>query len=573
MLGSIYAMVAVALTLSIGVLQFLNFSIPGLFMIGGMAMWALVRSGMPWPLAAGPALIAGAVCLPRGGAFHLALDAQRSAFRSACELDGLSAAVRAPGGDLLGSGAAHLAGAVRDRRLARRRPRHQSAAARRPSLLDRADLGIAAGAGTHPSRPRLAHDRRGFRHRAAARRRYQPHCAGGVSDQRPVCCACRRDIRVELPPGSSVHGRSGRSQRHLGHDRRRHGQRLGLDRRRADHRSGGGDVDRLFRRRFRRHRSLRTAAAHLVHPSDRIVRRRNRGAGARMSGYLEGVLVLLAVNVVFAYGGFLPLAAGQLNLGLAGFAAIGAYASAYLSNVFKLSPLVAIPFAGFVAGAVALIVAVPVLRTRGIYLALATFALGQIVQAIILNLEVVGGAAGYPVAAFIRFPTIAAVAAIVVALVWLLFATRFGIAVTAVHDDEGASDLMGIDVRAFQIAAFALGSAIAGIGGGLYAHHFSFIEAQYFNISLSITIVLYVLLGGTQTVIGPLLGAAVFTLLPEVLRASANWRYVAFAAALIVIMALRPEGLVTGAQLRRLLGANRAEPGDPAGDLAQERAS
>ena len=279
-----------------------------------------------------------------------------------------------------------------------------------------------------------------------------------------------------------------------------------------------------------------------------------------MSGYLEGVLVLLAVNVVFAYGGFLPLAAGQLNLGLAGFAAIGAYASAYLSNVFKLSPLVAIPFAGIVAGTVALAVAVPVLRTRGIYLALATFALGQIVQAIILNLEVVGAAAGYPVAAFIRLPTIAAAAAIVAALVWLLFATRFGIAVTAVHDDEGAADLMGIDVRAFQIAAFALGSAIAGIGGGLYAHHFSFIEAQYFNISLSITIVLYVLLGGTQTVIGPLLGAAVFTLLPEILRASAHWRYVAFAAAVIVIMALRPEGLITGAQLRRLLGLTRAEP-------------
>ena len=64
-----------------------------------------------------------------------------------------------------------------------------------------------------------------------------------------------------------------------------------------------------------------------------------------MSGYLEGVLVLLAVNVVFAYGGFLPLAAGQLNLGLAGFAAIGAYASAYLSNVFKLPALLAIPCA------------------------------------------------------------------------------------------------------------------------------------------------------------------------------------------------------------------------------------
>jgi branched-chain amino acid transport system permease protein len=276
-----------------------------------------------------------------------------------------------------------------------------------------------------------------------------------------------------------------------------------------------------------------------------------------MSGYLEGVLVLLAVNVVFAYGAFLPVAAGQLNLGLAGFGAIGAYSSAYLSNTYGVEPVAAIGLGGIAAGVIALIVAVPVLRTRGIYLALATFAVGQIVQAALLNLEVVGGAAGYPVTGFIRFPTIATFAVGVVAVVALLFATRFGIAVTAVHDDERVADLMGLDVRAFQIAAFTLGSIIAGFGGGLYAHHFSFIEAQYFNIGLSITIVLYVLLGGTQTILGPLLGAAVFTLLPEILRGSANWRYVLFAAAVIVLMALRPQGLITGAQIRRLLGLDR----------------
>ena len=198
--------------------------------------------------------------------------------------------------------------------------------------------------------------------------------------------------------------------------------------------------------------------------------------------------------------------------------------------------------------------AVPVLRTRGIYLALATFALGEIVRASILNLDVVGGAAGYPVTAFIRLPTIAMFALGVTVLVWLLFATRFGIAITAVHDDERVADLMGLDVRAFQVAAFTLGSVIAGIGGGLYAHHFSYIEAQYFSISLSISIVLYVLFGGTQSVVGPLLGAAVFTLLPELLRGSAQWRYVLFAAILIVVMVIRPQGLITGAQIRRLLG-------------------
>jgi branched-chain amino acid transport system permease protein len=273
-----------------------------------------------------------------------------------------------------------------------------------------------------------------------------------------------------------------------------------------------------------------------------------------MSGYAEGILVLLAINIVLAYAAFLPMAAGQLNLGVAGFAAIGGYASALLSNQGTLPAIVAIPAGGLAAGVVALAVAVPVLRTRGIYLALATFALGQIVQAAILNLDMVGGAAGYPVVAFIRLPTIAAFAAGVFLLVLLLFATRFGIAITAVRDDETVADLMGLNVRAFQVAAFALGAVIAGVGGGLYAHHFSYIEAQYFSISLSITIVLYVLLGGTRSVVGPPLGAAVFTLLPELLRGSAQWRYVLFAAVLIVAMVLRPQGLVTGATLRRAIG-------------------
>jgi branched-chain amino acid transport system permease protein len=292
-----------------------------------------------------------------------------------------------------------------------------------------------------------------------------------------------------------------------------------------------------------------------------------------MSGYVESVLILLTINIVFAYGAFLPLAAGQLNLGLAGFAAIGAYTSAYFSNTYGLQPLVAIPIGALAASLIALIVAVPVLRTRGIYLALATFAVGQIVQATILNLNFVGGAAGYPVTDFIGLPVIAGFAVAVMALVWLLFGTRFGIAVTAVHDDERVADLMGIDVRAFQIAAFTLGCAIAGIAGGLYAHHFSYIEAQHFNITLSITIVLFVLLGGTQTVFGPLLGAVVFTLLPELLRGSAHWRYVVFAAGLIVLMALRPQGLVTGDQLRRLLNWRRAGAQDARGHVPREGAT
>jgi branched-chain amino acid transport system permease protein len=264
-----------------------------------------------------------------------------------------------------------------------------------------------------------------------------------------------------------------------------------------------------------------------------------------MTGYAEGVLVLLAINIVLAYAAFLPMAAGQLNLGVAGFAAIGGYVSAYVSNNSEISAVVAILIGGLAAGGVALAIAIPVLRTRGIYLALATFAVGQIVQALLLNIEIVGGAAGYPVASFIGFSTVVTASAAIVLFIGLLFGTRFGIAIIAVRDDECVADLMGIDVRAFQVAAFTLGSTVAGIGGGLYAHHFNYIEAQYFNISLSITIVLYVLFGGIMSVTGPLVGSIVFTLLPELLRGSAQWRYVLFAMIIIVVMIFRPQGLVT----------------------------
>jgi len=263
-----------------------------------------------------------------------------------------------------------------------------------------------------------------------------------------------------------------------------------------------------------------------------------------MSGYLESVLVLLAINTVLAYAAFLPMVAGQLNLGVAAFVAIGAYSGGYLSQTYNLHPVAAAFGAVAVAALIGWVVAFPILRTRGIYLALATFALNQVVQGTILNLNVVGGASGYPVPAHIGFPVVAAFAVAVVVLMVALFHTRFGISVTAVSDDERVADLMGLSVRGLQTAAFSAGAALAGLGGALYAHHFNYIEAQNYGVLFSIYVVLYVLLGGTQTVFGPLLGAAVFTLLPELLRGSASWRYVIFAVLIIAIMSLRPQGVL-----------------------------
>jgi branched-chain amino acid transport system permease protein len=239
--------------------------------------------------------------------------------------------------------------------------------------------------------------------------------------------------------------------------------------------------------------------------------------------------------------------------------AVGAYTAAYLTNELGWSMMAAVPLGGLAAGLIGIIVAVPILRTQGIYLALATFALGQVISAVFLNLEAVGGAAGYPVTAYAQPLAVVAVTFAILAFLFLLSRTRFALYLTAIKSDALVSDLMGINVRGMQVAAFALGATIAGIGGGLYGHHFSFVEAQHFSVGLSIFTVLYVLLGGTQTVWGPLVGAAFFTLLPELLRASAGWRFVIFALFIIGFMALRPQGLVTTDLARLFRGRKGAE--------------
>ncbi|WP_160123033.1 branched-chain amino acid ABC transporter permease [Rhodovarius lipocyclicus] len=277
-----------------------------------------------------------------------------------------------------------------------------------------------------------------------------------------------------------------------------------------------------------------------------------------MSGYWAGILVILAINVIAAYSAWLPLAAGQVNLGTAGFMAVGAYAGAVLSGDYAWPLPYAIAAGAAASGALALLVGSAVLRARGLYLALATLAVNEVVRGILLNWDAVGGASGYPVIAHLELPPIALAALGVFLLAAWLGASRFGMTLHAIEQDETMTGLFGVHVPRTQLAAFAIGGALAGLAGALYAHHFSYIEAQYFTVLLSVTIVLSVVLGGVQTVWGPLVGAAFFTLLPELFRGASNWRYVLFAAAVIGIMALRPQGIVTRAALMRLTGRKPA---------------
>ena len=302
-----------------------------------------------------------------------------------------------------------------------------------------------------------------------------------------------------------------------------------------------------------------------------------------MSGYWAGIASILAINIIFAYGVFLPVATGQLNLGGAGFQALGAYTAGYLSVNFHLPIPATLFVAVVVTGAVSFLLAFPIVRTRGVYLVLATFAFAEMVGGIILSSERLGGPMGMSVPAFIDYQVPALASVAVTLLVFYLMSTRFGLAMRATHDDEVVTDLMGVSVRGVKIAAFSIGGALAGLAGGLYAHAFNFIEIQNFNAMVSIYVLLYVLIGGTQTAWGPLVGAMFFTLLPEALRfglpaamkvllalagvqgqSSApddSWRFVILGAMTIAMMILRPEGMITRTLVERL----RFGPSEPRG--------
>ncbi len=267
---------------------------------------------------------------------------------------------------------------------------------------------------------------------------------------------------------------------------------------------------------------------------------------------MGGVLAILALNVILAYSVFLSASVGIINLGTAGFAAIGGYVAAYLSGEYGFSiPLATL--AGAAAAAVSgFAISFPILRTSGIYIVLATFAFGELVTSIIVNIDAVGGAAGYPVIAYAPLGTLLATAVAACAGVSFLFTTRLGLAMRALHDDDSVAMLFGINVALTKAGMLGAGAFLAGTAGALYGFHYSYLEVGTFNDLYSIYILLYVLLGGVQTSWGPLAGALIFSVLPEALRGSNEWRYVIFGVAIVLLMMARPQGLVTRLTLARL---------------------
>jgi branched-chain amino acid transport system permease protein len=191
-----------------------------------------------------------------------------------------------------------------------------------------------------------------------------------------------------------------------------------------------------------------------------------------MSGYVSGTLAILCINLIFAYAIFVTAAAGQINLGGAGFQAIGAYATAWLANEPEMPMWVMISTATLVTALIGFLISFPVLRTRGVYMVLATFAFGEVVSGFLLRSAIFGGAMGMVVPQHIELWVLIVCVAAVTLATFYLMATRFGLAMRSLNDDEEAATVLGVNVRAVQVTAFTIGGAFAGLSGALYALNF-----------------------------------------------------------------------------------------------------
>ena len=276
-----------------------------------------------------------------------------------------------------------------------------------------------------------------------------------------------------------------------------------------------------------------------------------------------GVFVLLAIGLNVVVG-----QAGMLDLGYVGFWAVGGYAYAILAAKHHWDFWLILPI-GIVAAAISgLILGAPTLRLRGDYLAIVTLGFGLIISQTITNLSFDGGAQG--ISSIPHPPSLKHVKQLtygvldykpywylVLAMIFLaVFAvrrlerSRVGRAWVAIREDEDVAELMGVPTYRFRLWAFAIGASVGGIGGVLYASQANAIDPTVFSYQVSILVVAAVVLGGSGNLLGVVFGGFLVAWLPERFRNFENYRFLVFGAALVVVMIIRPEGLIPSRRRR-----------------------
>jgi branched-chain amino acid transport system permease protein len=287
--------------------------------------------------------------------------------------------------------------------------------------------------------------------------------------------------------------------------------------------------------------------------------------------YYLTVLSLAALHGLLGLSVYVVALTGQVSFGQHGFYAIGAYGAGIATVMWGWHVVPAVALGTLVAAVIGIGVGIPVLRVRGLYLAVATVAFAEIVRNLILNLQYSRVVEGRTVGVLglegfrgIRYfydrgldPTavfafIAGTLVVVVALLWRLDRSRTGRVFRAIGEDEHAASMAGINVVAMKVLAFAIGGAVAGLAGGLFAHYLTFVEYSTFRFQVGVLAVAYALVGGTASVAGPLVGVAFFTIITEGLRSFGSYRLFAYGALIVIAMLVRPFGFVDQNLLRSL---------------------
>ncbi len=275
-----------------------------------------------------------------------------------------------------------------------------------------------------------------------------------------------------------------------------------------------------------------------------------------ISGYLITILITIVIYAILAHSlNIITGHAGQISLGHAAFFGIGAYTSALLYTEAGFPFWLSVSLAAIVAGIVGALLGIPCLRVRDDFLAITTMGINFVVEAIFLYIPFFGGAMGI---GGINLPKWFGremtkpeyFLLILVVFVLLLLLDRrlgqswIGLAWASIREDDQAAEAMGVDVVRFKVLAFILGSAIAGLAGGFYAHFLTFIMPQNFGFGQSIVILCMVVFGGIGTRLGPLVGAIILGVLPEISRPIMEYRTLVYGILLMSMMRFQPGGLL-----------------------------
>ena len=275
----------------------------------------------------------------------------------------------------------------------------------------------------------------------------------------------------------------------------------------------------------------------------------------------SNVVLTLGINGLLALSIWLTLSCGMLSIGNAAFMGIGAYTAALVTMNLGWPFPVSLAFGMLAPAVLAFVIGKPTLRLSGIYLAMATLGFGEVVRITLLNWEsLTGGALGLnSIPQLTQWWHVLISVVVVLLILWRMRRSKVGRAFEAIKEDDTAAGLMGIDVANTRMLAFVLGAAIAGLAGGLDAHLTFFIGPQEFGFDRAVDILTMAILGGIGGLPGPLLGAAILTLLPELLRSLRDFRLVFNGLILVVIVLFLPKGIWDPQRFRALFG-RRTKP-------------